>query len=219
MVSLDKLRAERLAALIRKMHKEGHSPATSTNYSFLNSREPFSVAVSRSGRDKGLFQADDFLLVNARGTALAGYEDMRPSAETLLHTQLYAYNRDIEFVLHSHESNTAVLSRYYVQAGYPSIEFSGYEILKALGSISTHEVSVSLPIFANTQDIPVLAEQLTRYFEKKALDPQAWAYLIEGHGLYTWGRSFEEAKRHIEAWTYLLDCRYRELLLELVRKY
>jgi len=32
------------------------------------------------------------------------------------------------------------------------------------------------------------------------------AYLIEGHGLYTWGATVDDAVRHIEALEFMLEC-------------
>ena len=32
------------------------------------------------------------------------------------------------------------------------------------------------------------------------------AYLIDGHGIYTWGRDMPEARRHLEALEFLLGC-------------
>jgi len=37
------------------------------------------------------------------------------------------------------------------------------------------------------------------------------AYLLEGHGLYTWGRSVEEALRHTEALEFMFECEVLEL--------
>ena len=34
----------------------------------------------------------------------------------------------------------------------------------------------------------------------------AWGYLIEGHGLYAWGLGMGEARRHLEAFEFLLAC-------------
>jgi methylthioribulose-1-phosphate dehydratase len=33
-----------------------------------------------------------------------------------------------------------------------------------------------------------------------------WGYLIDGHGLYAWGRDMAEARRHLEAFEFLFDC-------------
>ena len=31
-------------------------------------------------------------------------------------------------------------------------------------------------------------------------------YLIDGHGIYAWGRDMPEARRHLEAFEFLLAC-------------
>ncbi|MET1163044.1 MAG: class II aldolase/adducin family protein, partial [Pseudoxanthomonas sp.] len=31
-------------------------------------------------------------------------------------------------------------------------------------------------------------------------------YLIDGHGLYAWGRDMAEARRHLEAFEFLFHC-------------
>jgi methylthioribulose-1-phosphate dehydratase len=41
-----------------------------------------------------------------------------------------------------------------------------------------------------------------------------FSLLIEGHGLYTWGASLEEAKRHTEITEFLIDVQWHQLLLE-----
>ena len=39
------------------------------------------------------------------------------------------------------------------------------------------------------------------------LDQQPlWGYLIDGHGLYAWGRNMAEARRHLEAFEFLFHC-------------
>ena len=40
-----------------------------------------------------------------------------------------------------------------------------------------------------------------------ALDaPNTWGYLIAGHGLYAWGRDISEARRHLDAFEFMLGC-------------
>jgi methylthioribulose-1-phosphate dehydratase len=42
--------------------------------------------------------------------------------------------------------------------------------------------------------------------------PDMHGYLIAGHGLYTWGKSFEIAKRQLEVLEFLLECEWRKML-------
>jgi methylthioribulose-1-phosphate dehydratase len=83
-------------------------------------------------------------------------------------------------------------------------------MLKAFPGIATHETRVSLPIYENSQDIAALAALVARQLSAGAQVP---AYLIRGHGVYTWGRSLEEAERVTEALEHLLLCEIEALRL------
>ena len=81
-----------------------------------------------------------------------------------------------------------------------------YELLKALNGIVTHESRVVVPIFANDQNIPRLAALVEQYLDNHE---DCYAYIIAGHGLYTWGSSVQETLRHLEALDFLFDCELR----------
>jgi hypothetical protein len=53
-----------------------------------------------------------------------------------------------------------------------------------------------------SKDMPTLAAQVEVLLDSHCL----WGYLIDGHGLYTWGRDMTEARRHLEAFEFLLGC-------------
>ena len=206
---LDFEKAATLAEYVRIWNEKGWSPATSTNYSFRNDDE--FIAISKSGIDKSKFVPNDFLLLNPKTESLhelyAG--KYRSSAETGLHTVLYRLDTSVEAIVHTHSVYDTILSQYYWNRGKKSIILENYEVLKALG-FNTHDISLEVPIFENTQDIPVLAKSFAQRFVES---PQIKGYLIAGHGFYTWGRSIEEAKRHLEAFQFLFECEYKRLLL------
>jgi methylthioribulose-1-phosphate dehydratase len=89
--------------------------------------------------------------------------------------------------------------------------FDGYEMQKAIRGHTTHEQVVALPIFENTQDIPALADRLAERWELAVLP---YGFLVCAHGLYAWGASVAEARRHVEGWEFLMQCRLTERLLE-----
>ena len=91
-------------------------------------------------------------------------------------------------------------SRLYAGAGHVHLE--GYELLKAFTGNTTHDVEIDVPVFANTQDMHTLAAQVDALLDRQPL----WGYLIDGHGLYAWGRDMAEARRHLEAFEFLLGC-------------
>ena len=182
------------------LYAQGWSPATSSNYSCRLTAEQALLTVS--GKHKGQLALQDVLAVDWQGQSLEAGK--KPSAETLLHTQLYQWKPSINAVLHTHSINATVLSMLEPSQ---QLVLEGYELQKALQGFNTHATQVVIPIFDNNQDIPALAEQVAAWL---ATDPLCPGYLIRGHGLYTWGSTMQETLRHIEAFEFLFDC---ELLL------
>jgi methylthioribulose-1-phosphate dehydratase len=180
----------------RFLYGRGWSPATSSNYSTRLS--PTEALLTVSGKHKGQLGLNDVLVTDLSGNSLEPAK--KPSAETLLHTQLYSWCADIGAVLHTHSVNATVLSRLTPQA---FIEFEDYELQKAFSGISTHESRVRVPIFDNDQDIARLAAKVQPWLEAH---PDCVGYLIRGHGLYTWGARMSDALRQIEAFEFLFEC-------------
>jgi methylthioribulose-1-phosphate dehydratase len=189
-------RADEIVAHTRELAALGWTPATSSNFSMrLDDRH---AAVTVSGRDKGRLTRDDVMVVDFEGRPVA--TDKRPSAETLLHTQLYARFPEIGCVLHTHSRTQTVASRLFAPAGRVHLE--GWELLKAFAGNQTHEMAIDVPVLPNTQDMPYLAAQVETLLDSQSL----WGYLIDGHGLYAWGRDMAEARRHLDAFEFLFAC-------------
>lgn len=180
----------------RFLYAQGWSPATSSNYSVrIDSGQ---ALLTVSGKHKGQLTADDVLAVNMQGQSLE--PGKKPSAETLLHTQLYQWQAKIGAVLHTHSVDAVVLSRLE-QADV--LELSGYELQKAFAGYHTHDCTVQVPIFDNDQDIARLAGRVQLWLDAH---PDCVGYLIRGHGLYTWGATMKDCLRHIEAFEVLFAC-------------
>lgn len=196
MNSMEQVKKE-LAEVIRVYHQKGWSPATSTNYSFRLTERPDVIIVSRSGIDKSRFSEADFMEVDLYGKALPAYEGIRPSAETLIHCKLYQLFPEMMCIVHSHSVYSVLQSMKNKQ----SVELSGYEVLKGFEGIKTHEITVQVPVFDNTQDMPAFAAVLEE--EKNRLTVPA--FIMRQHGTYAWGRNLFEAKRHLETAEYLFE--------------
>ena len=185
-----------IVANTRELSALGWTPATSSNFSMrMDDRH---AAITVSGRDKGRLTVDDIMVVDLQGKGVA--TSHRPSAETLLHTQLYARYPDIGCVLHTHSRVQTVSSRLFAAQGHVRLE--GYELLKAFAGNQTHEMAIDVPVLPNTQDMPALAAQVEGLLDAGLL----WGYLIDGHGLYAWGRDMAEARRHLDAFEFLFAC-------------
>ena len=86
-----------------------------------------------------------------------------------------------------------------------------YEMLKGLAGVTTHQHQEWVQIFDNTQDIASLSETVADMLQT---EPQrlAHGFLMRQHGLYTWGESIEEARRHVEIFEFLFECVARKLV-------
>ncbi len=192
----------------RDFHHRGWSLGTSSNYSAVVCREPLTLVMTGSGFDKGALQPEQFLVVNENAESLTGPYP-KPSAEALLHTTL-AKRTDIGAVLHTHSICGTVLSEGFRSDG--ELRLRGYEMLKGLNGIATHEAEVAIKIFANTQDIVTLAHSLE---ECLLGEPESLrhGFLLAGHGLYTWGGNLAAARRQVEALEFLFEVVTKKKLL------
>lgn len=189
--------ADQLIVAGKFIDSKGWVPATSGN---LSARLPDgTIAITVSGKHKGHLQVDDIMLIDEEGNSLDG---KKPSAETLLHVALYKRFPDIQCVLHPHSLNATLVSKIFKVA----CVLEHYELLKGLCGITTHESRVIVPIFANDQNIPRLAALVEQHWDQCA---RGYAYLIAGHGLYTWGASVSETLRHLEVLDFLFECELR----------
>jgi methylthioribulose-1-phosphate dehydratase len=191
-------RAAELIEAGRRLYQLGMVPATSGNFSarLADGR----IAITVSGSHKGRLTFDDIMIIDAAGRSL---DDRRSSAETGLHLQIYGRFPDAGAVLHPHSVNATLLSR----GRRTHLVLSDYELLKAFPGVDTHECVVTVPVFANRQDIPALAAEVDDWMERH--EGPVHGYLIGGHGFYTWGATVEDALRHVEAFEFLFDCELR----------
>lgn len=189
--------ARALADTARELSLRGWTPATSSNFSMR--LDDSSCCITVSGRDKGKLGVADFMRVDMDGEPLD--PGRKPSAETLLHTQIYRRFPEAGAVLHTHSLNQTIASRLFEAEGY--IELAGYELLKAFHGYETHEAVMRVPVFLNSQDMHEIMHGVDVLLDA---DIPLHAYLISGHGVYTWGRDLAETQRHLEAMEFLLAC-------------
>jgi methylthioribulose-1-phosphate dehydratase len=200
MPSLSEL-APRLADTGRELYTRGWALGTAGNFSAVVRKEPLVLAISRSGVDKGRIAAADFIEVDGRGLPLEA--DAKPSDETIVHLAV-VQERGAGSVLHTHSVWNTLLSEAAGDAG--AIEIAGYEMLKGLAGVRTHEHRERVPVVENTQDYARMARDVRSAL---ARHPPAHGLLLRGHGLYTWGRDLDEARRHVEVLEFLFECEGR----------
>ncbi len=180
-------------------------PATSGNFSQRINHDEF--LITASGPDKGKLAEADFVTVPINENNLSNIKP-KPSAETLLHSCIYRLKPEIMAIAHVHSRSSVLVSQHSEQE---ELLLTNYELLKAIADNKSHQARVRLPIFKNTQQIEDLAQELSSYIEEE--NPELTAYLIQGHGIYSWGRSMTELKRHLEAYDTLLDLEWERIKL------
>jgi methylthioribulose-1-phosphate dehydratase len=181
----------------RNFYERGWVLGTSGNFSVMESFEPFRLAITASGVNKGALSPDDVLLVGRDGELVSGQG--RPSDETRLHLTVVRVRGAVS-VLHTHSVWSTLLSEAFAEDGGLAVE--GFEMLKGLAGVRTHEHREWLPVIQNSQDMEALSRSLE---ETLVRHPGSHGVLLRRHGLYTWGRELAEATRHVEILEFLLE--------------
>lgn len=189
--------ATALAEIGRDFYRRGWVLGTSGNLSAVISSDPLRLAITSTGLDKGALSAAQFLEIDCAARVLRG--NGRPSSESRVHLAIVRA-RGAGAVLHTHSVWSSMVSEAFAKDGGLAIE--GFEMLKGLDGIHTHEHREWLPILENVQDMPRLAARIEGVLKEY---PAAHGVLLRRHGLYTWGRDLAEAKRHVEIFEYLLE--------------
>jgi methylthioribulose-1-phosphate dehydratase len=167
----------------------GWTPATAGNFSVrIDARH---IAITRSGADKGELGESDILIL-----PLDKAPPREASAEAPIHWTFYRRMPETGAIAHAHPPATTLLS--VLPGAEPALHLQGYELLKALPGITTHETRLDVPVLPNTQDMTGLAERLDWI-------PATPALILAGHGIYTWGRDARSAFRHMDALEYMFD--------------
>jgi methylthioribulose-1-phosphate dehydratase len=190
--------AREIAALGRRFYARSWVLGTSGNFSAVIRRSPLRLAITASAQDKGWLRPSHVLQVDERGKAI-GRTRLRPSAETLLHLEIVRRRR-AGAVLHTHSVWSTMLSDRYARDG--GLEITGYEMLKGLSNVTSHDYREWIPIVDNDQDM----DRLSRVFgDTLDRQPGAHAILLRRHGLYTWGDTLADASRHVEILEFLFE--------------
>lgn len=196
--------AVELADAGREFYRRGWVLGTSGNFSTLIARRPMRLWITASGNEKGVLDETHFLEIDDDAEILAGFGT--PSAETLLHLTIYRLLPKARAILHTHSVWGTILSDVFFEQG--AIEIAGYEMLKGLAGVQTHEHRERVPLVENSQDYVALAHVIdTVIKENKGIH----GIYLRRHGLYTWGETVAEAKRHVEIFEFLFEVIGRQL--------
>lgn len=188
----------------REFYRRGWVFGTSGNFSAKVSADPLQICITASGNDKGNLDETNFLEIDDNADVLQGFGT--PSAETLLHLTIYRLKPKTNAVLHTHSVWGTILADAFYADG--AIEIEGYEMLKGLSGVKTHKHKEKVPIIENSQDYIAVAHVIENVIRE---NPSIHGIFLRRHGLYTWGASIAEARRHIEIFEFLFEILGRSL--------
>jgi len=199
--------AGQLAEIGRLCYARGWALGTSGNFSAVASRQPLTLAITSSGVDKGLLEPEQIVVIDEHGRVVPGGGAGKPSAEALLHLAIVRA-RGAGAVLHTHSVWSTILSDPVSDGtGGGAVTIEGYEMLKGLDGVRTHEHREWLPIVENTQDWAVAAPRIETKLREQ---PEVHGFLIRRHGLYTWGQDLAAARRQLEILEFLFEAMGRK---------
>jgi methylthioribulose-1-phosphate dehydratase len=204
--------ARHLSATMAAIHRRGWCDGTGGNFSCVLERAPLTLLMAPSGVDKGCVRPEELIVVDSGARVVRGRG--RASAETLLHLAIVA-ETGAGAVLHTHSQAGTLLSQHGASRSGATgwLQLGDLEMLKGLAGITTHATSVEVPVLANDQDLRRLSEAA-----RPLLARAPHGLLIAGHGLYAWGATLIEARRHLEIHEFLLEQHWRRLLLNAVTR-
>ncbi len=181
------------------------------------------VLIAPSGVEKEKINSSDIFTTDICGKIIEAPQNpmLKLSACTPLFLEIYK-KRQAGAIIHSHSINAFLASKVAYKlfncnsvdcvklknhlsecnnSAIAEIILKEIEMLKGIkgqGYFDTHYV----PVIKNTAQEEDLAEALAA-----ALDayPEAYAVVVENHGVYVWGDSVTQAKTHAECYDYLFN--------------
>lgn len=187
-----------LAEIGREFYHRGWVLGTSGNFSVLLARNPLRICVTASGIEKGNLDETNFLELDDDAEILQGFG--KPSGETLLHLAIYRFIPRARVILHTHSVWGLIVADHFYQQG--AIEIHGYEMLKGLSGVSTHDHRERVPVVNISQDYVALSHVIENVIRE---NPSLHGIFLRRHGFYTWGETVAEARRHSETFEFLFE--------------
>ena len=181
-----------LVRVAERCYARGWSWGTAGNFSVRGSNGL--IWQSPTGLCKGELRPELFVPVVLETEKPAEPYTQKPSAEMPVHAGIYKSVPDAFCVVHTHPHESVAQT-----FGQKEFVLEGEEMVKALGTPS-HLDRVTIPILKNPS--PNEMKDFSRHVPAGIRAP-AKMVILEGHGVYAWGKSPLEAMAYLEALEFL----------------
>ena len=177
--------------------------ATAGNLSILDSSKS-TLHITASGRDKSKLTPHDFIQIDLTSkNPIDNTRNLKPSAETSIHTALYSLYPSISCVLHVHTPSSCALEFGLSKANPVHwIDLPNSEILKAFGDF-TEEPNLKVLAVHNHGHVPDIASEMMHSLKNHP--SKVPFFLIENHGITAWGQNVYDANKNLEAAEFVLQ--------------
>ncbi len=175
--------------------------AGSGSFSVVIQRNPLQLLFTIPNRDKRRLQDGDFCVIDAQGQTEPSNPNLAIS-EAPIHGVIAEYLPHVQYIVHTQSVWSSLIS----ESQFPqnNLVLEGFEMLKGLSGITNHTAKVHLKIYDNTQQIGELTRRLRLVFPE-ATPALRYGFILKRHGLFTWGKDAEEARRHLETLEYMFE--------------
>lgn len=182
-----------LCELLRRFHGLGWVSGTGGGISL---RSGDRILMAPSGVHKELIVPEDLFVLDREGKVVERPADPALKLSACAPLFLHAYDkRGAGAVLHSHSLNA--LGATLISGA--TFRVTHLEMIKGIAGHGYHDV-LEVPILENTAHECDLADALGEAIEAH---PRTVAVLVRRHGVYVWGKDWQEAKAHAECLDYL----------------
>lgn len=191
--------AIQLCTLGRWISAKQWTPAGSGNFSIRSGEQ--SALFTPKHKDKGELSPHELEPLSWHSGEASLTPELAPGS--LLHVALYRQFSSAKVVLQTQSLAATVFSKL-IKADQHL--FCGYDLQQAIQHQQHNTSGLNLAILDAHTSWPLIADELARRQHELAS-----GFLLRGQGLYVWGDSLEQAKRHLEAWEFLLCCELERL--------
>ena len=189
---LEKIMLSELAKVAVRCYDRGWSWGTAGNFSIRGQGRL--IWQSPTGLCKGELRPDLFVAVDLDSENAVEAWTQKPSAEMPVHAGIYKNVPAAMCVVHTHPPFAVAASR-----GKKELRFHNEEMAKALG-LRSHTDELVIPVLPNgTPD----EMRLYSARVKDGIGAVAKMVILEGHGVWAWGKTPMEALAYLEAMEFL----------------
>ncbi len=184
-----------IVELCQQFYRQGWCTGTGGGISI---RDGDRIFMAPSGVQKERIGVDDIFVVNRDGEVLEPPKNQTLKLTACAPLFLAAMNqRQAGAVIHSHSVDAAVVTRLWPD----EFQVSEVEMIKGLRGYGYYD-TVRIPVIENTAHECDLADSMSQAIDD---NPQSDAVLVQNHGIYVWGRDWQQAKTQTECLDYLFQ--------------